>query len=1301
MASYFRPPEQMVFNENRAAQWMKFKQAFQCFIKATAIHKEDEDVQVACLLNLVGEDGRDIYSTFKWNTGEDREKMKDVLAKFDAYCSPLKNIVYERYRFFSRNQKDGESIDDYMTELRLIIKTCDFASCVDIEDSLLRDKLVMGCSDSSLKERLLRENNISLGKALDVAHAAEATKRQIVEMNSDSINVIRKNVEMNSDSINVIQKNVHQGNEKRCSRCGRYHKTFSQCPAQGKQCFRCKAFGHFANLCKTSNSNKVHEISERNIGGEDANSSSVSWLSINVVSDSIKTDTRWNIVTQIQDMKVSFKIDSGADVNVIPVSLFHCINKNNAYKLSKTQRKLRAYMNCEIPVKGVANILLEYNGKYHVVEVYVVDSVGPPILGKTGIEQMELLKRVNIVSELGGNFPKAVFSTTPGKMKTEHHIQIKTSANPVAQGPRRFPFAVHIRLKQELDRLASLNLIAPVTQPTPWINQMAIVVKKDESLRLCLDPRELNKAIIPERFSLPTAEEIFSKMQGAKFFSFLDATQGFHHIPLSEESSYLTTFHTPFGRYRWLRLPYGLCSASEVFHRAMVESMEGLEGVEIFIDDLAIYGRTRQEHDERLQKVLERCLEKGIHLNKAKCKFAAQEAKFLGHILSAEGLKPDPDKIKAVTELPTPKSKEELQRFLGMVTYLSKFIPNVSQKTEPLRRLIKNEVSFAWTKEQDEAYQKILKELSQPPTLSFADETKPFLMMVDASQHGLGACLMQEGSPITYFSCSLTNTQMNYAQIEKEMLAIVVGCKKFFQYIWNRKCVIQTDHKPLEYIFKKPLSDVSPRLRRMLMKVQQLNLVVKYTPGKQIPVADHLSRSHLSTTTLTRNFEASLEKQVLLIEDMKNLPDESWKKYRKATSEDAVLQQVAEYVRNGWPADKKVLEFPLHAYWACKEDLYCRGGIIFKKQQIIIPSSLRQVLLRNMHIDHSGISRTLSKAREAVYWPGMNNDIRRTIEKCSACQTTARSNTKEPLIIRNLPRYPFQRVAMDYFEYETQQYLVIIDAYSHWFNLYPMQRTNLENLLNILKSNFAEHGTPEEICSDNGPPFNSYKFKQFCEQKDILHTTSSPRFPQSNGLAERAVQTVKLLIRKCQATGTPLDEALLEHRNSPFANQLPSPSELALGRKLRCTIPYKKEQLEQRFHSFPQVVEKYQEYKRKQKIYYDQGSRKLEELGENENVLVQKDKRQWIPATVINKSLEPRSYLLKTNHGRIWRRNRRQVKKWNGRKEHLNECNMETQSLSFDEDEQGVQHQTPERGTTSHRPDDQNPVSRYGRIIFD
>ncbi|KAA3670036.1 uncharacterized protein DEA37_0010048, partial [Paragonimus westermani] len=297
--------------------------------------------------------------------------------------------------------------------------------------------------------------------------------------------------------------------------------------------------------------------------------------------------------------------------------------------------------------------------------------------------------------------------------------------------------AVHSKLKDELDRLQHLELVTKVSHPTQWINQLAIVVKKNGSLRLCLDPRELNKVIIPERYSLPSPEEIFARMQGAKYFSFLDATQGFHHIKLDEESSYLTTFHTPFGRYRWLRMPFGISSASEVFHRAMVESLENLEGVEVFIDDITVYGSTRSEHDERLNKVLQRCNEKGIHLNKNKCKFAVQEAKFLGHYITTQGLKPDPEKVKAILEMPTPKNIEELQRFLGMVTYLSKFIPQASQKTESLRQLLKQEADFNWTQTQDQAYQTLLKDISNSPTLAFYDPDKEFRMMVDASQKGL------------------------------------------------------------------------------------------------------------------------------------------------------------------------------------------------------------------------------------------------------------------------------------------------------------------------------------------------------------------------------------------------------------------------------------------------------------------------------------------------------------------------------------------------------------------------------------
>jgi hypothetical protein len=362
-------------------------------------------------------------------------------------------------------------------------------------------------------------------------------------------------------------------------------------------------------------------------------------------------------------------------------------------------------------------------------------------------------------------------------------------------------------------------------------------------------------------------------MQGAKYFSFLDATQGFHHVKLSEQSSLLTAFHTPFGRYKWIRMPYGLTSASEVFHRKMVECLVDLAGVEVFIDDIAVWGKTLQEHDERLEKVLDRCRAEGIHLNKSKCHFRVREAKYLGHVLSADGLKIDPDKIQAVQEMPRPNSKEEVHRLLGMVTYLSKFISNCSAKTEPLRRLLKNDQEFVWGLEQENSYETLLKDLVSSPTLALFDQNKSVTLSVDASQHGLGACLMQDGKPVAFASSSLTDTQKRYAQIEKEMLAIVVGCRRFFQFIWGRRCHVETDHKSLESIFKKPMSDISPRLLRMLLKIQNFELDVQYKPGKDLLIAHHLSRSHLSTSKPSQMLEKSLEAQVLLITSNAPMPE--------------------------------------------------------------------------------------------------------------------------------------------------------------------------------------------------------------------------------------------------------------------------------------------------------------------------------------------------------------------------------------------------------------------------------------------
>jgi hypothetical protein len=739
---------------------------------------------------------------------------------------------------------------------------------------------------------------------------------------------------------------------------------------------------------------------------------------------------------------------------------------------------------------------------------------------------------------------------------------------------------------------------------------------------------------------------IFNRMQGAKVFSFLDATQGFHHVVLDEESSLLTTFNTPFGRYKWLRMPFGISSASEVFHRKMVECLHGIDGVEVFIDDIAVWGRNEEEHDHRLQQVLERCKKKGIHLNRKKCRINVREAKYLGHILSHEGLKADPEKIQAISEMPIPKSKEDIHCLLGMVNYLSKFIPNCASKTNSLRQLLRKDQPFEWGAEQQAAFQELIRDLSSSPTLALYDPTKPLVMSVDASQNGLGACLWQEDHPIAYASCSLTRTQQKYAQIEKEMLAIVFGCRRFYQFIWGRSCTIVTDHKPLESIACKSYSNVSPRLLKMLLKIQHFDLKVVYKPGKEIPVADNLSRNYLTSTSVGEELEASLEAQVLQLQESFSMAESSWNAYQQATAKDEELQEVIKCVEEGWPKNKKDLHsVSLGKYWSVREDLYVHGNIVFRGRRIVVPKELRKSLLTNMHLDHGGISKTMAKAREAVYWPGMNEDITRTVENCYACQVTSRKNQSEPMMPGKLPDYPFQVIGLDYFEENGAQYIVIVDAYSHWFDLYPASSTQFKVLQDILFSHFAKHGIPEKIISDNGPPFHSHQYKEFCVNHDIKSVTSSPKYPQSNGLAERSVQTAKKMIRRCRISGNSLLMALMEYRNAPFAANLPSPSEMALGRKIRTKFPYQSHHLTQHFHSLPDVVKQYEAYKDQQKKYFDQGTRPLSDFQNGDSVLIA-DGSNWVSGQVINKlSYPPRSYMVRLKTGTILRRNRKHLKK--------------------------------------------------------
>ena len=316
--------------------------------------------------------------------------------------------------------------------------------------------------------------------------------------------------------------------------------------------------------------------------------------------------------------------------------------------------------------------------------------------------------------------------------------------------------------------------------------------------------------------------DITAKLNGKTLFTIIDEKDGYHQVELDTPSSYLCTFQTPFGRYRYRRMPFGISSASEVFQRKNIQTFGDIQGLHMIHDDMIIAGADEKEHDKILSKVMKRAQEKNIKFNKDKIQFKVKEVRYMGSILGKDGSKPDPEKLKAIAEMPDPKDKKGIERLLGTINFLAPYIPNMSDITAPIRELLKRDITFEWQHEQKKALDKIKMILTSNPVLKFYDVTKNVTIQTDSSQDGLGSCLLQEGHPIAYASRSLTEAEKNYAQIERELLAIVFACEKFNQYIYGKEVTVQTDHKPLQAIQSKPLHKAPPRLQRMLLRLQKI-----------------------------------------------------------------------------------------------------------------------------------------------------------------------------------------------------------------------------------------------------------------------------------------------------------------------------------------------------------------------------------------------------------------------------------------------------------------------------------------------
>lgn len=810
-----------------------------------------------------------------------------------------------------------------------------------------------------------------------------------------------------------------------CGKCGTTHERRNY-PAYGKKCHKCKKPNHYQKFCKSKFSKSVHRLDEYSSCESDGENYFVGAVNR-------KTEIKENACFssfKLQGKTVQFKIDTGAQVNILPPSIY---KKLSNVKLSKTSTSLTSYSGDKLKVVGKCSLHLKDKN----CEFFVTDTNQSPLLGFKASNELGLIHVIMTVQtdvdDPVKSFPK-VF-TGLGCLEKPYHIKIDSSVNPVINPPRKIPAALREKLKGTLKEMEDKEIIRKVDEPTDWVNSLVVVEKpKTGKLRICLDPRNLNKAIKREHFALPTIEDITTRLTGAKYLSKLDCNNGYWQLRMDKESQLLTTFNSPFGRYCFLRMPFGIKSAQEVFQKRVSQLFENLKGVETDIDDILVWGTTRKEHDDRLRSVLNRCQEVGLTLNAEKCKFRVKEVTYIGHTLSADGVRPDQEKIRAIKEMPAPTDKKGIQRLLGTINYLAKFVPNMSAVTEPIRKLLKEEHEFIWTHEQQQAFEKLKDIITKNPVLSFYDVSKPVTVSCDASQCGLWAMLIQNNKPVAYASRSLTDAESRYANIERELLGVLFRLERFDDYTYGKHINVESDHKPLEMIVRKSLGCAPPRLQRMLLRLQKYDFSLKYIPGKDLIVPDMLSRAPIKINT-NNEVENDIECFVNMVIRNTSMSDRNLEQITEETSKDDTLQTLTRLIIDGWPDEKNEVPKEVFEYWNFRDELSDVNGIILKGEKIIIPASMRKNMLSKLHEGHLGIEKTRKLARDSIFWPGIIAQIIDFIAKCSVCLESRRSNTKEPMAESETPELPWMTVGTDIFYWNNNNYLIIVDYYSRYFEI--------------------------------------------------------------------------------------------------------------------------------------------------------------------------------------------------------------------------------------------------------------------------
>ena len=1010
-----------------------------------------EGKRAAVFLNFIGARAYELLRSLLTPTLPQSLKYSEVVGLLREHYEPQPIVVAERFHFHRRNQREGESIAEYMAALRKLSTHCDFKTYLN---EALRDRLVCGLRSESIQRRLLAEKELSLQKAMELSQGMEAANRNAKSLKgtSPAINKVRT-VQTHKSSSN---QRVAQRPSAPCHRCGRSNHDQNDCKFRDSICHNCQKKGHIAPVCRakkrptgTRNTTRGSRGStpRTNFVSDEAPQPGRAPESEDCIENTFRiarlgeSQSQPFIATmEINGTPLDMEIDTGALVSIISEQTREQLFSDIPVEASPLQ--LQTYTGERLNVLGQVVVQVRYLAQEARLALHVVAGNGPSLLGRDWLQHIRLdwgtVRNIDMqrhAPELCDILTRHsdIFAEELGKIEPFRvTLQVQSQAKPRFCKARSVPFAVKDEIEAELNRLESAGILVKVDH-SPWAAPIVAVPQKDGKIRICGDYKvTVNQALEVDQYPLPKPKELFATLAGGQKFSKLDLSQAYQQLILDAESRKYVTINTHRGLYQYTRLPFGVASAPAIFQKTINTILQGIPNVHCYIDNILITGPDDETHLRNLTTVLDKLQQHGVRVKKSKCCFMANSVTYLGHKIDKEGLHTTNEKVDAVINAPEPRNLQQLRSFLGMVNYYRKFLPNLSTTLRPLNALLQKNTSWRWSQECKQAFVKAKSCVVEHSVLVHYNPDLPLRLAADASAYGIGAVISHvmpngEERPIAFASRTLQPSECNYAQLEKEALALVFAIKKFHLYLYGRRFTLITDHKPLLAILgpKKGIPPLAAaRLQRWALLLSAYNYELEFKSTEQHSNADGLSRLPLQSTSPLGDVPAAAIHNIRQIEA---LPITA-QTVRNATRRDNHLSKVLQYTRTGWPSQ---IPQQLKAYSIRRNEITVEAGCLLWGVRVIIPNKLQPQLLKELHSEHTGASKMKSAARYHMWWPHLDQDIEKVARNCKVCKSVKPGPPAAPLHPWSWPAKPWQRVHVDFAgPTEGKSYLLLVDSHS-------------------------------------------------------------------------------------------------------------------------------------------------------------------------------------------------------------------------------------------------------------------------------